>query len=322
MSKGGSNAPPPDPRLVDAQIQSMGIQDAAIQQMLANSNEMLPLQKERLQFGLDASKTAYAQSQEDREFSLGRRMALSGLQDTMIADAKDFDVTKRGQELAGRGIAAVNQQFSNTTRAAERDLNRMGVNPNSGKYVSMYRQMALDQALAQVTADTQGRAQARQEGYALTDRAANALSGFPSLGMQASAAGAQQATGMTSLLNSGLAGMNSGYGAAAGAAGQSGQNAAAMYGAQSKAFGENYDPTGDYVKLAGTVAAIFASSDRRLKRDIKRIGTTRGGHALYRFRYLWSDEPCIGVMADEVAHVPGAVLNVGGFDMVDYACLN
>jgi hypothetical protein len=54
-------------------------------------------------------------------------------------------------------------------------------------------------------------------------------------------------------------------------------------------------------KLLGAGLSIF--SDRRLKRDIERIGEAADGLGLYRFRYLW-DRPNTtreGPMAEEVA---------------------
>lgn len=60
-------------------------------------------------------------------------------------------------------------------------------------------------------------------------------------------------------------------------------------------------------------------SDRRLKTNIKHIGKTHGGLNVYSYDYLWG-EPSIGVMADEVAHIPGAVsTHSSGFKMVDYS---
>ena len=68
----------------------------------------------------------------------------------------------------------------------------------------------------------------------------------------------------------------------------------------------------------GTTAAMFAS-DRRLKRNIRRIGTHRLGIGVYEYDYVWG-EHAIGVMADEVKKVrPSAVHRVCGFDVVDYA---
>lgn len=73
MGSKSSNAPAPDPRLVEAQIRSMGIQDDVIKRVMQQSEEILPLQKEQLQFGLDSARTAYDQSQQDRTWILDRR---------------------------------------------------------------------------------------------------------------------------------------------------------------------------------------------------------------------------------------------------------
>lgn len=74
--------------------------------------------------------------------------------------------------------------------------------------------------------------------------------------------------------------------------------------------------------LGAWASTGFAWSDRRLKRDVCRIGTSRAGHAIYSYRYLWSPRRHVGVMADEVAHVSGAVRRIGGVSMVNYACLH
>src|SRR5258706_6504089 len=73
--------------------------------------------------------------------------------------------------------------------------------------------------------------------------------------------------------------------------------------------------------LAGSLGgAMLKSSDRRLKRDIVKIGKLRNGLPVYSFKFLWSDEPLIGLMADDVVKVkPWAVLtDKDGYLMVDY----
>jgi hypothetical protein len=69
-------------------------------------------------------------------------------------------------------------------------------------------------------------------------------------------------------------------------------------------------------------AGIMAASDRRLKKNIKRIGTHVLGIGLYTWDYLWG-EPFAGVMADEVEQVmPEAiVMHPSGFKMVNYLML-
>ena len=66
------------------------------------------------------------------------------------------------------------------------------------------------------------------------------------------------------------------------------------------------------VALARAVGAAFNKegneSDVRLKRDIEAVSRLDNGIGLYRFRYLWSDQEYVGVMAQEVESVvPDAV---------------
>tara|TARA_Y100000361_G_C11159756_1_gene346431 strand:- start:2008 stop:3018 length:1011 start_codon:yes stop_codon:yes gene_type:complete len=62
-------------------------------------------------------------------------------------------------------------------------------------------------------------------------------------------------------------------------------------------------------------------SDRRLKKDIKLIGVSSNGINIYSFKFkdekygkgLWQ-----GVMADEIEHIDGAVINFNGYKWVHY----
>jgi len=69
--------------------------------------------------------------------------------------------------------------------------------------------------------------------------------------------------------------------------------------------------------------AVLGASDIRLKRDIVALGRLDDGLVLYRFRYNWSDQVYVGVMAQEVAAVvPAAVVRgPDGYLLVDYARL-
>lgn len=67
-------------------------------------------------------------------------------------------------------------------------------------------------------------------------------------------------------------------------------------------------------------AGVYKFSDRRLKKDIKKIGKTNDGQNLYSYRYKGSDEPQIGLMAGEVLkRKPSAVaFTPSGLMAVDY----
>lgn len=71
------------------------------------------------------------------------------------------------------------------------------------------------------------------------------------------------------------------------------------------------------------LGASFAS-DRRLKRDVTQLATSESGLGIYAYRYLWDDEPRIGVMADEVERIAPEALGppiMGGYQTVNYAAL-
>ena len=71
--------------------------------------------------------------------------------------------------------------------------------------------------------------------------------------------------------------------------------------------------------LAQTGMMMF--SDRRLKRNIQRVGMTQAGLPVYTFNYWWSPKVHLGVMADEAREMfPEAVRkHWTGYLMVDYS---
>lgn len=232
MGSKSSDAQAPDPRLVDAQIRAMNYQEDAIGRLMRNYEEFAPLQRQQMQFGLDTAREAYEQSQQDRTWALGRRSALTGLQDRMIQDASEANSGAREAKLVGQSDADVDAAFAGARGQGLRTMAASGVNPNDGRFMALGGQMDTQHALAKATARNKVREAARAEGLNLTDRASNALAGYPAMGSSLSGAGA------------GFGGMGLGYtGQAAGQrqaglsayggmAGQFGQGATQMWSAQ------------------------------------------------------------------------------------------
>lgn len=76
-----------------------------------------------------------------------------------------------------------------------------------------------------------------------------------------------------------------------------------------------------FLSGGGGSSMMSMFSDRRLKRDIKRIGTWSNGLGVYAYRYVWEKAARhIGFMADEVRKIaPVAVLRGDdGYDRVNY----
>lgn len=87
--------------------------------------------------------------------------------------------------------------------------------------------------------------------------------------------------------------------------------------------GSSTQPSNTFGSLLGAglgIASLFPS-DRRLKEDIRRIGTADNGLPIYAYRYIGDPLPRIGFMADEVALIhPEAVGDIGnGMLGVNYA---
>lgn len=234
--EGGGSTPAPDPRLVEAQVKNLGYQDLMIQQVMANSEAMAPLQKEQLQFALDTSKEAWQQSQDDREYAIGQRDKLTALQNTMVDEARAFNTDAKREELAGQAAADVSQAYTSAARTQAAEMARMGVNPADGKYGSTADALTASTALATAQAKNGARTQAREEGRQLTNRAASALAGYPSMGMQTTAATAAYGAQGLAQTNQALGGLNSGLSQAASMAGNAGNSATSAWNAQSNAY--------------------------------------------------------------------------------------
>lgn len=70
----------------------------------------------------------------------------------------------------------------------------------------------------------------------------------------------------------------------------------------------------------GKIGAGIAASDRRLKKNIYKIGVLKDGLNVYQYRYIDGSGPYVGVMADEVEIIKPEALGpiVAGFQTVNY----
>lgn len=333
----GQGAQAPDPKLVEAQLRSMGIQDQAIQQILKNSEDLAPIQKAQMQFGLDASKKAYEQSQEDRVWSLGKRNQLDQAQKPLIDAASNFSETGRRAELAGKGMADVEGSFSQARAGLGRDMARMGLDPNSGRVAAASNQTAIEEAKAKAAVGSNATTAARAEGMQLKSNVANMLSGFPAMAAGLTNSGASLGSNGLTVANTGLAGMNSGYGAASAGAGQMGNNATGMYSAQGNfnIQNQNLQNTDPLLQVAGAGLGAWAGggfkmpSDINLKEDISPVDSNAALDAIRKIPVAsWKYKPGegdggehVGPMAQDVQAAVGDKAAPGG-KMIDLITMN
>jgi hypothetical protein len=122
------------------------------------------------------------------------------LERSIVNDANSYDTEANREQLAGKAIGDVNENFANAREQGIRDLTRHGVNPNDGSYKGTAERLALGQALAGATAATKARGDALQLGRAMKMDAASLGRGLPS----------QQATNTSLAINAGNSAANNG----------------------------------------------------------------------------------------------------------------
>ena len=75
-------------------------------------------------------------------------------------------------------------------------------------------------------------------------------------------------------------------------------------------------------KVANLIGTAMSFSDKRLKKNIKKVGR-KNGLNIYEFEYLWSPDKYVGYIAQEVEKLfPKAVGEIKGFKYVNYGAIN
>lgn len=256
---GGGGDGEVDPAVTDAFGRAMDTQGDVIDRILGNADAILPFQQESLQFGLDSARQGYADFRADRDYAVGRRNLLTQQQDRMVADAANFNTEDRREQLAGQAVADVNRAWSGALDSARRTMTRTGRSMDSGAWKGTMRQMVADKVLAQAQGANNARAQARAEGYALTDRAAGALSYAPGAATQATTGSVGAGGAGVALTGATGQSMNNMVTPAGQLAGSWAGNATSMFNAQ-KNKGVGSDNTASNLALAGTLLGAGAKA--------------------------------------------------------------
>ncbi len=233
---GGSSAPPPDPRLVEAQVNSLNMQDSAVQQMLDQAKSLQPMQMQQMQADTAAANEATKNAEANFAYATDQRAKLTPLQDQMVKDANTWNAPDQGTKLADQYMADVNQSFGNQQQQNLQAMERMGVNPSSGAALAMNNASGIAEAEAKAQAAEQARTQAQNTGWALTDRAASALGATPALALSSNGALSSAAGTAQNITNAGTSSLMSPLASAAGAAGQAAGTATSAYNGQLNSY--------------------------------------------------------------------------------------
>ena len=255
---------------------------------------------------------------EDRYYQMANRYSEPEEMERQAQAAKgDFETASAGQN------ANMMRQFSG-----------LGIDPTSPAAQSAMADMAVQNTAAQAGAMNRARNAARTLGMQLTSDAANFGRGGTSQALAFSNNASGNATGAFGIANSALStGMQAGNSVNAGyqtalSGYNNNTNAWSHMGAADLQAQASSSPLSGLGSLVGTIGSASSgslfgkmlTSDRRLKTNVKLVGTLPSGLHVYEFNYVWGGPRQRGVMAQEVKHViPEAVVVMSdGYLAVDY----
>lgn len=287
--------------------------NAAYGQATSRLDPQFDLQQKQLETqlanqGLGENSTAYQNAMD--QFGRTKNDAYNQANFSAIGAGNTEQNTLMGQQLAQGQFAnqAAGQEYSQNQGQAA--FNNTAQNQGYGQNLSA-DQMALQNAQFQNQARNQG---LQEQAYVQNQP----LNQFNSLMSSSQVAGPQGISYTPSQVNPtdvlGAYALNSQV---------QGQNYQSQLQNNQSSMGGLFNLGSSLLGAAGQAGSFAALSDIRLKRDVELLGREEDGLGVYRYRYLWDDEPRVGVMAQEARELrPHAVLtHPSGFLMVDYGAL-
>lgn len=237
----GGNAPSPNPGMIasaEAAKEIAMIQKGTADEMLAFYKQQYDDIKPLLQQVTNAELDMMAANQKRAdEYANYERTTFRPLERGIVADAASFDTEAKREELAGKAAADVNAAFTNARGQENRSLQRMGINPNSGRFAALNSQLTLGQTAALAGAKNQARENAEQMGFAKKMDAAGLGRNLAT--NSSTAYGVALAAGDNAGKNSMAAGNFMGQGYAGAQQGYS--NAASSYGTAGNIYGQEFN---------------------------------------------------------------------------------
>jgi hypothetical protein len=279
--------------------------------------EMAPLARQVAAQQMAAQQQQMRQGQDYYDY---QQQTFRPLEQGLVRDAERFNTDDYRETLARDASAAAGRAFGITQAASQRSRASMGVNPASGRAMSMDNQTNLGLAANRANAMTGARNQAEQIGFArrldVTGLGRN-LAGASTAAYQganaAGSAGVNTSMAPGSQFNQGMA--------------NTGQTYGNILNNQTSQFNTGLNAEGQVIGAlvgAGTTYGL-SKSDRRLKENVEVVGhDIRTDLPLYEFEYIGgSGKRYLGVMADDVkVRYPEMVVTMpDGYDAVNYAGL-
>lgn len=190
--KGGGGSQ--DPQIGAALMKQAGTADKMSDFVMRTYEENQPMLKELQALNskvisqqLDLSGKAGERADDAYGFykNVGRPMV-----EKSINEAGEWDSAGNLDAARGRAAADVTSSFNNAQQQQQRSLQRMGINPNSGKLLALNNQMSIQKATASAGAQGNAVEQRKMQAVGMRQQASNLANGFSAQSMgQAGQAG-------------------------------------------------------------------------------------------------------------------------------------
>jgi hypothetical protein len=244
-----SSPPPPDPLIgqsaaANAEIGQQQV-DLAKQQLAWNQTRAAaqdPLIAKIAQQQIQSADTNTARA--DDQWNQYKTM-FQPVENQMVTDAQNFDSPERQALMASQAGADVTNAYGGALDSNQRNMERMGVNPNSGRFAAINNETNLAQAKDTAGAMNTARNNTITQGMALRQGAAQFGRNMPNTGLAADSLalnGGNAAVGNmatdANMNNAGIGAANNTYNSAANSYGSAGQIGLGLYGNQLNAWNQ------------------------------------------------------------------------------------
>jgi hypothetical protein len=318
LFKDDAPAPPDYSALIATGQQQAATSLALGQSQLAWAKEQYASDKQTIQPIIDENLARMKKSDQWADEDRARYQGVfQPVEDTLVAQAKNYASGAKQQENANKAASQVAQQFQGARTGAQARMAALGVDPSQMRSTALDSQSRIAQAAATAGAATQAEIATEGQGQALMGQVSNLGRGYPSqtIANQGVAlnSGAQGTSSALQLTASGANTMGTGLGwtgSGLSALGTAGNLMNTQYSNQLSTFQANQNASSGIGGLLGMGLGML-TSDENAKEDMREVGQTHDGQPLYSYTYKDdpNDTPQIGLKAQDVEkRDPGAVV--------------
>ncbi len=142
--EGGKGSKPPDFTPLAQSMDRVGdrMEKLGMEQLRFGARQyeqQLPLMQDLVNTQLEGQQLAMDLARETAR----ERLKYRALEDELIGEVRRFNEEQARDQFSGQALADVNQAIGTQRNVASRNLQRMGINPNSGRFAQLNNQYAL-----------------------------------------------------------------------------------------------------------------------------------------------------------------------------------